>query len=245
MNLNPDLINLIYDVPLGNSQWTAVLKKLRDVMQAGLALMYVFPPKGPPVVFATEPESDVIWDDYRAHYWTLDPWQSAIKRYQAFNVMQSGEKLLDFNAFQKTSFYNDYWHHWGFKHTAGGYVRTKMVEFIIGIPRLMCRPTYTAAELRVFNYYVAHMRRALEMEGMNGQSLPQYFYQSALGSHFGLTKSEASLALALIKYDGLKEASEALSRSYNTSKSQLAAVFRKTETNSQMALVKKLLTRTE
>ena len=107
MNLNPDLIDQIYDVPLGNSQWVDVLTKLRDEFQALLALMYVLPANQPPTIFATEPAEDMIWGSYNQYYNQLDPWKLALDKTPA-NVMVPGERLLHYSEFKKTAFYNDF-----------------------------------------------------------------------------------------------------------------------------------------
>ncbi len=241
LNLNPELLDLIYDVPLGNSQWTDVLKKLRDEVQALLGLMYVFPPSGAPIVFATEPDGDALWTSYQAHFWQVDPWDKAIKSKHSYNTMFSGDDLLDYKAFKKTAFYHDFWQHWGFEHTAGARVKTRTAEFVVGLPRPKGMPAYTPSQLLLVNYYVSHIKRALDLDGINMHSLPAYFYQSALNSRFGLTSAEASLVMALIQHDGLKHAANSIGRNYNTSKTQLASIFRKTETNSQMSLLKCIL----
>ena len=241
MNLNSELIDLIYNVPSGKSCWRDVLIRLRNEMHAGLALMYVFPPHGVPKIISTEHKEGGLWQTYEQYFWKLDPWERNIKEKVCRNKMVAGEEALDFFKFKHSEFYNDYWRYWGFKYTAGGWVSGKNVDFIIGVPRLSHMPGYDNHELRLLNYYVSHIKRAMNLEGITGDSLPSYFYQSALMSYFGLTEAEALLTLSLIKCEGLKAASNSLNRSYNTSKTQLASVFRKTKTHSQMGLLKRVM----
>lgn len=59
---------------------------------------------------------------------------------------------------------------------------------------------------------------------------------------YGLTPSEARLAAKLAAGDDLKEAAGTLGIRYTTARTQLAAIFRKTETNRQGELVRLLLT---
>ncbi|WP_154224111.1 helix-turn-helix transcriptional regulator [Marinicella rhabdoformis] len=240
MNLSSELIDLIYDVPLGNSHWVDVLLKLRDEFQAGLVLMYLLPANSAPVIFATEPADDSIWDTYNQHFYRLDPWKQAIDLQQA-NVMLPGEEMLNYSEYKKSSFYNDYWQDMGFKYTAGGRIKTKTTECMLGFPRLTCMPAYSEFEIRQMNFYVSHIKRALLLDGITGHSLPSHFYQTALSSEYGLSAAESSLAMALIKEESLIQASHQLGRSYNTSKTQLASIFKKTHTHSQMGLIKKLL----
>jgi DNA-binding CsgD family transcriptional regulator/PAS domain-containing protein len=59
---------------------------------------------------------------------------------------------------------------------------------------------------------------------------------------YGLTQSEARLAMPLAAGEGLPSAAASLGISYATARTQLAAIFRKTETRRQGELVKLLLT---
>lgn len=240
MKLNSELIDLIYDVPLGHSQWSDVLIKLRNEFQAELVLMYILPVNKPPVIFSTEPAEDSIWDSYNQYFFKIDPWTQAVDNWHD-NEILAGEQLLDYSIFQKTTFYNEYWHQLGFKYTAGGRIKTKSFECMLGLPRLQFMPPYNPTELRLMNIYLSHIKRSLALEGITGQTLPSHFYQSALISQYGLSTAESSLAMALIKEESLVQASNRLGRSYNTSKTQLASIFKKTQTHSQMALMKRLL----
>ena len=104
-------------------------------------------------------------------------------------------------------------------------------------------PEFDAPDLlkTQLNYYVQHIKRGLTLEGITGQSLPTPFYQTALTSEYGLTTAESSLVMALLQQESLVQAATSLGRSYNTSKTQLASIFKKTQTHSQMGLMKRLL----
>lgn len=64
--------------------------------------------------------------------------------------------------------------------------------------------------------------------------------EEALRRCFGLTQAEARLAAVLWEATVLKEAAGRLGISLNTAKTQLAAVFAKTGTGNQSALIKRL-----
>jgi DNA-binding CsgD family transcriptional regulator len=63
-----------------------------------------------------------------------------------------------------------------------------------------------------------------------------------LRSHFGLTPAEARLALHLVAGETLRSAAVKLSMSYETARSYLKNIFRKTETCRQTELVLVILT---
>lgn len=64
--------------------------------------------------------------------------------------------------------------------------------------------------------------------------------EEVLRRSFGLTQAEARLAAVLWEATVLKEAAGRLGISLNTAKTQLAAVFAKTGTGNQTALIKRL-----
>ena len=63
-----------------------------------------------------------------------------------------------------------------------------------------------------------------------------------LRSHFGLTQAEARLALHLVAGETLRCAAVKLSISYETARSQLKSIFKKTRTHRQAELVIVVLT---
>lgn len=65
--------------------------------------------------------------------------------------------------------------------------------------------------------------------------------EALLRDLFGLTRSEARLAARLAQGDALFQAAERLNLTYGTVRAQLAAIFRKTETNRQGELVRLIL----
>ena len=70
---------------------------------------------------------------------------------------------------------------------------------------------------------------------------PTPISRTALRDLFGLTRSEAKLAAQLVCGDSLAQAAETLGLAYTTVRAQLAAIFRKTQTNRQGELVRLLL----
>jgi DNA-binding CsgD family transcriptional regulator len=65
--------------------------------------------------------------------------------------------------------------------------------------------------------------------------------EAALRDLFGLSPSEARLAVRLARGDALAGAAEDLGLTYATVRAQLVAIFRKTHTNRQGELVHLLL----
>jgi DNA-binding CsgD family transcriptional regulator len=63
-----------------------------------------------------------------------------------------------------------------------------------------------------------------------------------LRSHFGLTQAEARLALHLVAGETLRCAAVKLSITYETARSQLKSIFKKTRTHRQAELVVVILT---
>lgn len=243
MNINATLLDKIYDVPLGKATWTETLQLFRDEVQSASAFLFVIRKNKEPLVVGSELPDDDIYQYYRKmEMWRNDPWHEAIQNNQLKSgQVLPGHEILDFAAFRNTSYYKDFWSRWGLEHAAMGRINTENgIEVFFCLPRMYVMPAYDQEEVFWMDFYLKHMKKSLELEGLMGQSLPDGFYKSALEKRFELTDAEASLVRKLVNSDKLSAAAEALNRSYNTVKTQMASIYRKTDTNSQTGLMKKL-----
>jgi DNA-binding CsgD family transcriptional regulator/PAS domain-containing protein len=75
------------------------------------------------------------------------------------------------------------------------------------------------------------------------QYVPEPLSVVALRSRFALTPAESRLALALVSGEGLRQVAEMLGVTYGTARAQLLAIFAKTGTHRQAALLRMLLGR--
>lgn len=241
MRIDSEVVELIYDVPLGRSQWKDVVEAIRIEMQAELGFMVLIKPAQPPLFITTTADNDALFETYHAYYWQIDPWIDLLDQYGKPDLIDFGEKFLPKRTFHKGEYYNDFWRTFGLGETIGGrFVTGSGAVIQIGIPRGNSDQIYTDDDSVLLRIYCAHIRRAIDLEGLVGVSMPEQFYEFTLGSQFGLTTAETKLVLSLFKTNCLKSSSNLLNRSYHTVRSQLKSVYQKTETNSQLQLIAKL-----
>lgn len=242
MKLDSHIVELIYDIPLGKSNWHQVVEELRIEMKAAIAALFLAKPNQEPIVVSTS-ENDPLWKPYSEYYSQIDPWNEALASpgYK-MNTIRYGRAILPEKEFKKTEYYHDFWKAFGLGETIGGLLVTKCgITVQIGLPREIDAKYYNNREVRLLRYYCKHIIRAIELEGYIGSSLPQGIYESGLSAKFGLTQAEAQLVLTLFKVNSLQQAAITLSRSYHTARTQLKSVFKKTETSNQIELIKRLI----
>ena len=81
MGINSDLVELIYDVPLGNSDWLGVLNFLKKEFKASIVFMFISPPNHPPnIIRATCSGEPIAWNPYLEYFCKIDPWISVLNK---------------------------------------------------------------------------------------------------------------------------------------------------------------------
>lgn len=238
MNINSDLVEMIYDVPLGHSDWLDVLNNLQAEFHAIIGFMFISPPDQPPTVIrATCSDESSVWNPYTEHFWKIDPWHKVLNADKVLNRMARGSDFYSHKQLTQTEYFNDWWRYIDLYYTAGGKLETSNgITVQLGIPREKKAGEFTDAEIVLFNCYARHIKRAIELEGITGRSLPYPVYEFALNSRFGLTTAEAKLVLTLFKTNSLPSAAENLHRSYHTVRNQMKTIYQKTETSNQLEL---------
>lgn len=242
MKLKSEIIEQIYDVPLGQSTWLIVMQSLQREMSAELGVMFLVVTGQPPQLITTTP-NDAMLTPYNDYFGSIDPWNEVLdSRPAAENFIQTGESMLPRKQFQATEYYNDFWKIYGLGETIGGrIVADNGVMIQIGLPRGSKADSYTSEDSQLLRFYSRHIKRAIELEGYLGLSLPTQAYEFGLNSCFGLTVAEAKLARNLLSTSSLKESATELNRSYHTVRTQIKSIYHKTETNNQLQLFKRLL----
>lgn len=110
MRLKSDIIELIYDVPLGKSEWNNVLDKIRHEMSAMIAFMLTIRPNQEPSFIVTTPKQESIWKIYGDYYHQIDPWNDILEsgKFQT-DFIHYGRAFIPEKSFKKTEYYNDFW----------------------------------------------------------------------------------------------------------------------------------------
>lgn len=246
MKIVPDLIDSIYDIPLGRATWEETITALKEQFNAALGFMLIDRPNQPPVVVSTIPSDDDFWLSYGEYYYSIDPWNALLSsnRAKAFiNTCTSGRAYMPEKEYFKTEYFNDFWKPNDLYFTAGGHLITKNnISILLAFPRGKVAGQYTDEEAVDMTFYARHIVRAIELEGVFGNSLPKPIYEDALASSYGLTAAESRIVHELFKSGTLPNVAKNLHRSYHTVRNQMKSVFQKTDTVNQVELLRLLIT---
>lgn len=231
-------------MPLGNSTWEDVIQAIKKEFNALVGLMMIIRPNQVPVVIATVPYDDSQLITYGEYYHSVDPWNDRLTSdTRPPNVCYPTNIMMDDKDFYKTEYYNDFWKPYGLYHSCGGLLITKNnISIVFGLPRERSSGPFENSEALLMTFYGRQIARALELEGVFGNSLPNKIYEHSLASSYGLTRAESRLVLELFKCGSLPQVSKSLNRSYHTVRNQMKSILRKTETTNQIELFKLLTT---
>lgn len=238
-----DLIEQVHDVTLGRASWDEVLARLTLEFSTEATLLVAYgarPEEVRNLAQAGSPGRDGRpWSQYVEHFAAIDPFAAAMQgvRFPA-GLILTGDDVVPAEEFCASEYYNDWFKPNGLRYTAGAFTPTRDGRLVqMGLPRAPRAGAYTPEEVARLQRYFNHIRRALlAQEEILSRALDPDFDQVARA--FGLTPAEARLIEGLARHGSLRHTAAALNRSYYTLRAQLRAVFRKTGTNSQNALMR-------
>jgi DNA-binding CsgD family transcriptional regulator len=238
-SIHLDLIEKIYDVPLGTSHWNEVMLDLGRIFCAEVGVLLAFDRSRKTVRGLCLTGVDAAaWRQYQAYYAKLNPFVKAFDS----NRMRSGQimsatQLMPRKVFDRSEFYDGFWRPCGLGVSAGGYLLDPQGRMlVIGLPRLRGVEDYADAELACLRVYFCHIARALQMqqEIERRRGAPDL---DAFARRYGLTSAELRLLGMLIETGSLRTSAERLHRSYNTLRVQVRSILQKTGTRSQVELM--------
>ena len=230
----------IYDVPLGISSWNDVAISLQSDFKAVLGVFYLSP-YHPQSELASSVSS--MWEIFEQHYCKDNDEQAALtKNNWIINTSSENEFFLSSRKFNKAEPFEDYWTKDNFCHTMGTIVSTsKGISLQLGFPRNKNLGDFSKEEISRMQFYARGIRRALELEGVLGSSLPPAIYEHALVSTHGFSGAEARMVIELFKCGSLPDTAKELNRSYHTVRNQMKSVLVKTGTTNQLMLMQFLM----
>jgi len=234
-----ELVEQIYDVPLGRSDWDDVILRIRQLCNARIGSLHSFGTRvGGVQQLSLSGDEEESWREYATHFVPIDPFCEAMRT----GVIRPGQvvrdtQVLERRRFERSEFYNDFWRKYRLGYTAGGHHRNADGHWLqLSLPRPLDAPDYRDTDLTELRFYFRHIARAVELQralaGRRGT--PDL---DALALRYRLTAAEIKLVESLLATASLREAANRLHRSYNTLRAQLQSVLRKTGTNSQVELI--------
>jgi len=241
-SIDLELLDQVYDIPLGKCDWVEVMLRLRRIFNAevGNLLIYGKCPSDVQALCLCGHE-DAALDEYSAYFSAIDPFRKAMH----MGLFRSGEvtcdrQVLERKSFERTEFYNDFWRKYRLGCTAGGHHRDALGHWLqLALPRPLDAPDYLDRDLVELRTYFRHIAQAVELQRAlaANRGAPDL---DALARHYRLTTAETKLVEALIETGSLRQAAARLHRSYNTLRAQLRSILHKTGTKSQVELIRLL-----
>jgi DNA-binding CsgD family transcriptional regulator len=234
-----DLLERIYDVPLQACDWAEVVARLRERFCADAGTLVVYGPRPQEVEkICLSGHDDAIWRDYAARFAAIDPFYAAMRdgRMRPGRVTSDSRVLPHWRS-EAAEYFNDFWRRHRLGYSAGGHAVDVGGNWIqMALPRPLGAPDYSERELAEFQYYFNHVNRALQLERAiakhdRGPDLDHF------ATHYGLTLAETGVLGALIECGTLPRAAARLQRSHNTLRAHLRAILTKTSTRSQVELI--------
>ena len=235
-----DLVEQIYDVPLGASTWDDVMRRLMADFSADVGVLCCADgqteERQPLSVMGGD---ERMWHDYAEYYCTIDPWNDADKAGQfPRSQIAAGERHLPYKEYLDTEYYQDWWRPYDMYYTAGGrFVGRDGQSIKLSLPRSRRAGPYAEEQTAALTCYARHIVRAVALQRLAHERSADLSFE-LIAETYGLSPAETRLLEELSNTGSLKEASEQINRSYHTVRSQLRALFLKTGTSSQVQLMR-------
>lgn len=243
--VNLDLIEQIYEVPLGNSTWDEVMLRIRREARAEQGVLFAIDQRSGLVdPLSVIDGDDSLWQEYRAYYHKLDPWRPLFEAGALpLEALVAGDKYVHYRQFVKSEYFQDWWIRNGIYYTAGGRFGIQDGrQMQLNLPRAKQHGSYQEGELTILSRYAGNVARALALEGAIPKAAAQPDFD-AIAVRYRLSPAEARLLEVMADTGSLKRSADRLHRSYHTVRSQLRVILQKTETNSQVQLIRLIYTR--
>ena len=227
LTVNSEVIQSIYDMPLGESSWLQVAEHLGEDLSAASIKITVAEPDAKALVLA---EADFI---------SNTAVENAVSK-----VSNGPNEILGQNPVQGVALHIERQNDADsamVKQAVGHLDLKEGVKLLIDLLPHPTKKEYCSKDLWRFQYYLIHIKKALDSEGFFGSSLPDSVYDNILKRKYHLSQAESRLLISLYHNACLKTAAEQLQRSDNTVRSQLKNILKKTDTHNQLALFKKIM----
>lgn len=227
LTVNSEVIQSIYDIPLGESNWLSVAEHIGEDLSAASIKVSIVEPSASAWVLA---EADFISG-------------TAIENCYS-KVADSPQETLGNNAVQGVELYierQDTLDCAMVKQAVGHVGIRGGIKLLVDLLPHPDKKEYNSKDLWRFQYYLVHIKKALESEGLFGSALPGSVYDGALKRKYSLSHAESRLLSSLLNNSCLKSAATQLKRSDHTVRAQLKSILKKTGTSNQLALFKKIM----
>ncbi|WP_179952189.1 helix-turn-helix transcriptional regulator [Marinicella rhabdoformis] len=227
LTVNSEVIQSIYDMPLGKSNWLSVAEHLGEDLSAAS------------ITVSVEGTDHSAWVLAEADFISNTAMENTFSK-----VASSPEEILGHKAVQGVELHIERKQNADcslVKQAVGHVNLSDGIKLLIDLLPHPDKKEYSSIDLWRFQYYLIHIKKALDSEGLFGAALPGTIYDSTLQRKYNLSQAESRLLVSLYENSCLKTAAEQLKRSDHTVRCQFKNILKKTNTNNQLALFKKIM----
>ena len=228
LKINSEVIHTIYDLPTGKRNWLHVAEFLGDDLSAASIKISISKPASVALMMA-----EVCFMSHTAF------------ENQVAAEVNGPEEILGHNAVQGVALHIDRSDDSNCDEVKQAVGHVKLNEGVELVVDLLPHPhlgSYSSKDLWRFQYYLIHIKKALDHKGMCGSALPEPVYLHMLKKKYDLSQAESRLLISVYHSSCLKTSASLLKRSYHTVRSQMKSILKKTNSPNQLALFKQLMT---
>lgn len=157
-----ELIADIYEAAVDDESWPGFARILADAVGAPTSAVWIWDRAQVRDLTVTEDGADTD-RPYRAHFWRLDPWQTASRREPLERIWLGGE-IFSEQTLVRTEFYNDFARHFGlFRPMAVNMQLAPGIFATASLERPGSRRLFDTGDKPKFERLVPHVKRALQL----------------------------------------------------------------------------------
>jgi len=159
------IIQAIYDVPLGNADWPWVLQKISEASEGHSGILRLVDCRRTSIGFVAAHGYDLCHlEDYRQHFVHLDPYREHLAAAPTGALLQS-DQVVPLTTRQHTEYFNDYERHGDRYHALGSPLgREQDFLLYLGLSRGQRAGPYDQGTLDFIRSLLPHMLRAVQLQ---------------------------------------------------------------------------------
>lgn len=238
-DLDPQLLDLIYDLPLGDADWEAVLGRLRRLVDAQSGVLMMQRPAVQDIAISVAgAHGRRTWRAYVDRFAAIDPFAGALlARSIPPGAAVTDDALLPRRALEATEFYQAFWRPEGIGPAAGAH-RTERDGLTVHLvlPRLQDARPFAPADIACLQRHLRHLFRGARLAEALSRRGSGWDLDRFARAH-KLTVAEVRLIEQMPRTRNLRAAAQCLGRSHHTVRAQARSIYVKTGVRSQVELI--------
>ena len=177
-----ETLGYLYEAAIDSSQWQAFVQHIAHAMNAKSAMIRLVDPHRSEVSFSAFYNFDPWFDkQYAHHFVNVDPILQKLRELPKNQIVQSSDQI-DYNALQKTEYYNDYLMPQENHFLAGGLITNSTNQQIfLGVQRTKTQQSFDQLDLNYLQQLIPHIQRSFGLYAdMEKNKLKEFASNNAL-----------------------------------------------------------------